>query len=93
MSKGDHALTASYGKKDSARLYREQQHQLISQGKLREAIQMDIDDIHATFGDKYDQGIKQMLQYADRLNYNKRSGIPINPTFKQARSIARSMGR
>lgn len=38
------------------------------QGKLMEAIQMDVDDIRGKFGNKYDDAIKQILDYADTLN-------------------------
>ena len=31
------------------------------------AAQMDIDDIHDKFGDKYDEGIDQMKQYYNKL--------------------------
>jgi filamentous hemagglutinin len=41
--------------------YRESQAELIANGKLRKAIQMDIDDIRAKFGTKYDANIQQML--------------------------------
>ena len=40
---------------------------LIDQGKFKEALQMDIDDIHDKFGDKYDEAISQMLEYVDGL--------------------------
>ncbi len=31
---------------------------------------MDIDDIRRQFGNKYDEGIKQMLEYASKLDPN-----------------------
>lgn len=67
MEKADHRETASCGNSREAREYRAEQKSLIEQGKFREAMQMDIDDIHEKFGDKYDEGIKQMCEYVDKL--------------------------
>jgi hypothetical protein len=61
MSKADHKKTASYGSSPEAKKYRAKQAALIAQGRNREAVQMDIDDIRLKFDDKYDGGIKQML--------------------------------
>lgn len=64
MQKADHAGTGSHGTKglDGA-AYRARQAALIEQGKFDEALQMDIEDIKSKFGTKYDEGIKQMLEY------------------------------
>ncbi|WP_448098363.1 hemagglutinin repeat-containing protein [Luteibacter yeojuensis] len=70
MDPKDHAKTASHGNGAEAMAYREKQQQLLSEGKLEEAMQMDIDDIHAKFGNKYDANIQQMLDYAKSLNPN-----------------------
>ena len=67
MEKEDHRQTASCGSSREAREYRVQQKELINQGKFREALQMDIDDIHEKFGDKYDDAIEEMLDYVDKL--------------------------
>lgn len=67
MDKEDHRKTASCGSSREAREYQEKQKELISQGKFREALQMDIDDIHEKFGDKYDDAINEMLEYVDQL--------------------------
>ena len=67
MEKADHRQTASCGSSREAREYRAQQKELIDQGKFREALQMDIDDIHEKFGDKYDDAIAEMLEYVDKL--------------------------
>ncbi len=64
MDKLDHRKTASCGNSLEARAYREIQSNLISEGKFKEAMQMDIDDIHDKFGDKYDDAIAQMITYA-----------------------------
>ena len=65
----DHKLTASYGNSLDAQEYRRVQSELINQGKYHEAIQMDIDDLHEKFGDKYDEGISQMLVYAKEIGW------------------------
>ena len=61
METADHRMTASWGRSKAAEAYRARQAALIKDGKLREAIQMDIDDIRAKFGSKYDEAIKEML--------------------------------
>ena len=68
MDPKDHADTASHGRSKEADAYRAKQEELLGQGKLKEAIQMDVDDIRGKFGNKYDDAIKQMLDYADTLN-------------------------
>lgn len=65
----DHRLTASWGSKASAKLYRQRQADLIAQGRFRDAVQMDIDDIRENFGNKYDEAIRQMLDYINRRGY------------------------
>ncbi len=67
MEKEDHRQTASCGNSREAREYRAKQKELIDQGKFREALQMDIDDIHEKFGDKYDEAIAEMFEYVDKL--------------------------
>lgn len=64
MEKGDHRMTASCGNSREAREYRAEQSRLIKGGKFKEAMKMDIDDIHEKFGDKYDKAINQMVSYA-----------------------------
>lgn len=67
MEKDDHRQTASCGSSKEAKEYRAAQKELIDQGKFDEALQMDIDDIHDKFGDKYDEAIAQMKEYVDEL--------------------------
>jgi len=67
MEKEDHRQTASCGSSREAREYRELQKKLIDEGKFKEALQMDIDDIKEKFGDKYDEAIAEMLEYVDKL--------------------------
>lgn len=64
MEEVDHRQTASCGSSLDAREYRQQQKELIDQGKFEEAMQMDIDDIHEKFGGKYDDAIAQMQEVA-----------------------------
>src|SRR5258708_40071645 len=80
MSKADHEQTASYAKTNAADKYRDVQRRLVNQGKFLEAQQMDIDDIHEKFGNKYDDQIEQMKNYTASMKFNKRSGIHMNPT-------------
>jgi hypothetical protein len=68
MSPSDHRKTASYGSSQDAKDYRKKQRDLLSEGKLMDAIQMDVKDIRKKFGNKYDKGINQMLAYARTLN-------------------------
>lgn len=67
MEKADHRQTASCGSSREAREYQAAQKELIDNGKFREALQMDIDDIREKFGDKYDSAISEMLDYVDKL--------------------------
>ena len=72
MEYEDHVQTASWGNSRDARAYAAVQKELIEQGKFKEAMQMDIDDIHSKFGDKYDVAIAQMLEYVDELERNNK---------------------
>lgn len=67
MDKEDHRETASCGNSREAREYRGEQKELVEQGKFKEALQMDIDDIRDKFGNKYNDAISEMLEYVDRL--------------------------
>lgn len=67
MSLFDHKLTASYDHIPGADLYRAKQLDLVNSGKFREALQMDIDDIHFKFGNSYNQHIDEMLKYVEQL--------------------------
>ncbi|HWA73194.1 MAG TPA: polymorphic toxin-type HINT domain-containing protein [Polyangiaceae bacterium] len=63
METADHRAMTSTGSSAAAKAYRAKQAKLIKQGKIMEAIQMDIDEIHKKYGSKYDQGIQEMLDY------------------------------
>lgn len=67
MSTVDHRLTASWGNSKEAQLYRANQADLISQGMFKEAQQMDINNVRRLFGNKYDEEIKQMVEYTITL--------------------------
>src|SRR5262249_49391152 len=66
MEKGDHLETNSWGRGaikptskyqfKTAEEWRAAQNELIKEGKFKEAVQMDIDDIRAKFGLKYERG-------------------------------------
>ncbi len=63
MTPEDHMRTASWGSGAAAVVYRNSQLKLVNQGKYIAAMQMDIDDIHAKFGSKYNDAIAQMWNY------------------------------
>ncbi|WP_407399943.1 hypothetical protein [Treponema sp.] len=67
MLEEDHKLTASYAYSEEAIAFRAKEAELIKQGKFRDALQMNIDDIHSKFGSKYDIQINSMLEYVDKL--------------------------
>jgi len=71
MEPEDHRMTASYGNSKDARAYREQQRDLIEQGKFNEAQQMDLDDIRSKFGSKYDKHIQEMQSYTESSDLQK----------------------
>ena len=72
MDKVDHRQTASCGNTKEAREYRSKQEALIKEGKFKEAVQMDIDDIKDKFGNKYDQAISQLKEYVNKLEEENR---------------------
>jgi RHS repeat-associated protein len=61
MDAPDHRKTASWGREAYARKYRALQKRLIDQGRFDDAVLMDIEDIQAKFGDKYDEAILEMI--------------------------------
>ena len=67
MDKADHLQTASYGYSKEAMEYRQEQRELIKQGKFMEAFQMDVNDIREKFGDKYDKAIAEAREYVKKL--------------------------
>lgn len=69
MKIDDHRLTGSWGNSKGAKAHRRTQADLIDKGDFRGAQQMDIDDIVAKFGAKYNEAIRQMLEYTEELGY------------------------
>jgi hypothetical protein len=71
MDKSDHERTASWGRSKAAEAYRDTQSALIKQGKAGylAAMMMDIADIRAKFGDKYDGAILQVIAWAKCMRY------------------------
>lgn len=61
MDYDDHRDFISTGSSQDSKDWRAAQADLISQGKFDEAMKMDIDEIRAQFGTKYDAAIKQMV--------------------------------
>jgi hypothetical protein len=66
MKVDDHRMTGSWGSSREARAYRKRQAELLEQGKFSEAQKMDVDDVRAKFGDKYNEAIDQMLKYTNK---------------------------
>lgn len=71
MDKVDHQKTASWGSSASAKAYRNRQAQLLKNGKagFLAAMMMDIADVKAKFGNKYDGAIAQMIAWAKCKKY------------------------
>jgi hypothetical protein len=65
-----HKETASYGRKQKAIKYREDQQNLLKQGKQSEAILMDIKDVQKIAPGVYDVSIRQMLKKYKRSHSN-----------------------
>jgi RHS repeat-associated protein len=61
MEYDDHRKLLSTGSGRINQAFRAKQRSLIQQGKLDEAMKMDIDDIRAKYGNKYDDAIKEMV--------------------------------
>ncbi len=69
MTKEDHFETGSYGARMKSIIYRDDQKKLIDSDKMGEAIEKDIRDIRMKFGNKYDESILQILDYAIDQGY------------------------
>ncbi len=65
MTVTDHRQTASWGRRGSSEDYRQQQKELIDQGRFHDALRMDIEDIRSKFGDKYNVGFQQAKDYSN----------------------------
>jgi len=71
MDKVDHVKTASWGGGNAAKAYRKTQAMLMRSGKAGfvQAVMMDITDIRAKFGSKYDAAIVQYLAWSKCKGY------------------------
>lgn len=69
METADHRLTESWGRSQDAIDYRASQAELIKAGKLRQAVNKDVRNIRELFGNKYDEGIRQMRQYLTDIGH------------------------
>ena len=67
MDSPDHTKTSSYGRSNTAKEYRAKQNELIKEGKIQEAFNMDVDDIKSKFPGKYDSSIDEAQQCLDKL--------------------------
>ncbi len=67
MDKADHRQTASCGNSREAREYQTAQRQLVENGEFKKAFEMDVRDIQAKFGNKYDDAISQAREYINQL--------------------------
>lgn len=63
MDPADHNEMSITGSSRRAKAWCKKQQDLIDQGKLREEVQMDIDDARELFGAKYDEAFEEMLDY------------------------------
>ncbi|WP_051366930.1 LamG-like jellyroll fold domain-containing protein [Hamadaea tsunoensis] len=61
MDEADHVLTESWGRGYAGELHRAEQMYLLRQGRLTEALDMDILNIKSMFGNKYDAAMNEML--------------------------------
>ncbi len=72
MDRPDHALTSSVGTTPEAMEYRATIKALLGEGKWREAMLLEIRDVRRVAGVKYNQAIREMLQYAKALGLLKK---------------------
>jgi hypothetical protein len=84
MDPADHALTMSNGQNGAAGIkWRAEQCELVNNGKFGEALQREIDDIRRVAGNKYDDAIKEMDEYAkcrEKHGLNTTPANPVSPT-------------
>lgn len=72
MDPEDHKETLSYGSSKQAKEHRKKQEKLIREGKFYEALQLDIADLKSEkFKHKYDEHIKAVEEYAQKLLVSK----------------------
>jgi hypothetical protein len=77
MDSGDHADLYTTGSSYPAQAWRAWQSELIGQGRIDQAMQMDIDDVRARFGSQYDGPITEMINsLADNPQYQALRTVP-----------------
>lgn len=69
MEKADHQPTASWGRRKSASQWRTVQEDLIQRGKFGKAMEMDIRDIQRKFENKYNDSMREMIEYANNEGF------------------------
>lgn len=62
MIEAHHRMTASHGRKASAKLFWSKQKDLVDKGDFVGAMNLGIDDVRANFGNAYDDAIKQAIE-------------------------------
>jgi hypothetical protein len=75
MDVADHAELYTTGSSLEAQAWRMMQKDLISQGRIDEALQMDINDVTSRFPGKYDNAIGELLD-----------SLPSNPQYQALRT-------
>jgi hypothetical protein len=63
MEVADHRKMTTTGSSQAAKDWRAKQAALIADGKIMEAVMMDIDEVRRKYPGKYEEGIQQMLDY------------------------------
>lgn len=75
MDRVDHLLTSSHGSRPGSAAYRSHIEDLLNQGKVREAMAIEIRDVRRAAlegsGDmrKYNSAMREMLEYAREIGY------------------------
>ncbi|MEU6098674.1 ricin-type beta-trefoil lectin domain protein [Streptomyces sp. NPDC047079] len=81
MDYTDHRAVYSTGSSRASKAWRLWQQELVDNGRIDEAVQMDINDIRARFGTKYDDAIGEMV-----------SGMANNPAYQALRRVPSLVG-
>jgi hypothetical protein len=81
MTDEDHKQTASYDSREGAKKHRNDQRDLLKQGKYREAWDLDVKDIRDKFPNKYDQHINQAEKHL--LKLHEQGKIKLDDKFKK----------
>ena len=73
MTKADHGRTQSHGSGEKATEYQEMQKKLVQEGRFKESLQNDIDDLRRIAAengkpDQFECQIKQVIEYSNKLD-------------------------